>query len=45
MASVDGEYIGPLEEADCRRIVDDVKAGRPVLESKQLRHRKAAGSQ
>jgi NADH-quinone oxidoreductase subunit E len=44
MASVDGEYVGPLEEADCRQIVEDVKAGRPVLEAKQLRRRKAAGS-
>jgi NADH-quinone oxidoreductase subunit E len=44
MASVDGEYVGPLEEADCARIVEDVKAGRPVLEAKQLRKRKAAGS-
>jgi NADH-quinone oxidoreductase subunit E len=44
MASVDGEYVGPLEEADCARIVEDVKAGRPVLEAKQLRHRKAAGT-
>ena len=44
MASVDGEYVGPLEEADCRQIVEDVKAGRPVLEAKQLRKRKTAGS-
>jgi NADH-quinone oxidoreductase subunit E len=44
MASVDGEYVGPLVEADCRTIVDDVKAGRPVLEAKQLRRRKAAGT-
>jgi NADH:ubiquinone oxidoreductase subunit E len=44
MASIDGEYVGPLEEDDCRRIVEDVKAGRPVLEAKQLRHRKAAGT-
>jgi NADH-quinone oxidoreductase subunit E len=44
MASVDGEYVGPLELDDCTKIVDDVKAGRPVLEAKQLRHRKAAGS-
>jgi NADH-quinone oxidoreductase subunit E len=44
MASVDGEYVGPLEEADCAQIVADVKAGRPVLEAKQLRRRKAAGS-
>jgi NADH-quinone oxidoreductase subunit E len=44
MASVDGEYVGPLEESDCARIVEDVKAGRPVLENKQLRNLKAAGS-
>jgi len=44
MASVDGEYLGPLEETDCARIVEDVKAGRPVLEAKQLGKRKAAGS-
>ena len=44
MASVDGEYVGPLEPADCRTIVDDVKAGREVLPAKQLRRRKAAGA-
>jgi NADH-quinone oxidoreductase subunit E len=43
MASVDGEYVGPLELADCRAIVDDVRAGREVLPDKQLRKRKAAG--
>jgi NADH-quinone oxidoreductase subunit E len=43
MASVDGEYLGPLDESDCARIVEDVKAGRPVLEGKQLRRRRAAG--
>ena len=42
MASVDGEYIGPLELADCRTIVDDVKTGREVLPGKQLRRRKIA---
>jgi NADH-quinone oxidoreductase subunit E len=42
MASVDGEYIGPLELADCRTIVDDVKAGREVLPAKQLKRRKIA---
>ena len=41
MASVNGEYVGPLAEADCRTIVDDLLAGRPVLEAKQLRFRKA----
>jgi NADH-quinone oxidoreductase subunit E len=44
MASVDGEYVGPLTEDDCRQIVEDVKAGRPVLESKQLRKRKTANA-
>ncbi len=44
MASVNGEYVGPLETADCRTIVDDCLAGKPVLESKQLRFRKAAGT-
>ncbi len=44
MASVDGEYVGPLEPEDCRTIVDDVLAGRPPLEAKQLRKRKVAGS-
>ncbi len=42
MASVDGEYVGPLVAEDCATIVSDVKAGRPVLEEKQLRLRKAA---
>ncbi|HEX2411029.1 MAG TPA: NAD(P)H-dependent oxidoreductase subunit E [Solirubrobacteraceae bacterium] len=42
MASVDGEYVGPLEETDCARIVDDVKAGREVLPDKQLKRRKIA---
>src|ERR671916_1640124 len=40
MASVDGEYVGPLEAEDCARIVDDVRAGRDVLPDKQLRKRK-----
>ena len=42
MASVDGEYVGPLETEDCGRIVDDVKAGREVLPDKQLKRRKIA---
>ncbi len=42
MASVDGEYVGPLEAGDCRTIVDDVLAGRPPLEAKQLRRRPVA---
>ena len=42
MASVNGEYGGPLEKADCARIVEDVKAGREVLPDKQLRRRPVA---
>jgi len=44
MASVDGEYVGPLDAVDCRLIVEDVKAGRPVLRDKQLRRRKTAAT-
>jgi NADH-quinone oxidoreductase subunit E len=40
MASVNGEYIGPLEPEDALTIVQDLQAGRPVLPDKQLRHRK-----
>jgi NADH-quinone oxidoreductase subunit E len=43
MASVNGEYVGPLVDEDCDAIVGDCKAGRPVLEHKQLRFRRAAG--
>jgi NADH:ubiquinone oxidoreductase subunit E len=42
MASVDGVYVGPLTEDDVEFIREDVKAGRPVLEPKQLAKRKAA---
>jgi len=42
MASIDGEYVGPLVEEDCRTIIDDLIAGRPPLEAKQLRHRPSA---
>jgi NADH-quinone oxidoreductase subunit E len=42
MASVDGVYVGPLTKDDCRTIAEDVKAGRPVLESKQLAKRPVA---
>jgi NADH-quinone oxidoreductase subunit E len=40
MASVDGEYVGPLDTEDAGRIVEDLRAGRPVLEHKQLRYRR-----
>jgi NADH-quinone oxidoreductase subunit E len=41
MASVNGEFVGPLELEDARRIVDDLKAGRPVLPEKQIRYRRS----
>jgi NADH:ubiquinone oxidoreductase subunit E len=42
MASVDGEYIGPLDSDDVPTIFDDLRAGRPVLAAKQLRYRRCA---
>src|SRR5919198_553580 len=42
MASVDGVYVGPLEPADARAILDDLSAGRPVLADKQLLRRPVA---
>jgi NADH-quinone oxidoreductase subunit E len=42
MASVNGEYVGPLELDDARQIVEDLRAGRPVLRDKQLRYRRSA---
>jgi NADH:ubiquinone oxidoreductase subunit E len=42
MASVDGEYVGPLSSEDAEHILDDLRAGRPVLEHKQLRYRACA---
>ena len=42
MASVNGEYVGPLELDDAVRIVEDLHAGRAVLEHKQLRYRRSA---
>jgi NADH:ubiquinone oxidoreductase subunit E len=44
MASVDGEYVGPLTAEDTDQIVADLEAGRTVLEHKQLRYRRSAGS-
>jgi NADH-quinone oxidoreductase subunit E len=41
MASVDGEYIGPLVPEDTEQIVADLREGRPVLEAKQLRFRRS----
>jgi NADH-quinone oxidoreductase subunit E len=42
MASVDGVYVGPLQSEDVPRLLDDVRAGRPVLEEKQLTRRACA---
>jgi NADH-quinone oxidoreductase subunit E len=42
MASVNGEYVGPLDLADAERIVEDLRTGGPVLEHKQLRYRRSA---
>jgi NADH:ubiquinone oxidoreductase subunit E len=42
MASVDGEYVGPLEPDDCAQIIEDLRANRPVLSQKQLRNRPTA---
>jgi NADH-quinone oxidoreductase subunit E len=42
MASVDGEYLGPLDGEDAERVMADLEAGRPVLPDKQLRFRKCA---
>jgi NADH:ubiquinone oxidoreductase subunit E len=42
MASVDGVYVGPLAVADVPQLLDDVRAGRPVLPEKQLARRLVA---
>jgi NADH:ubiquinone oxidoreductase subunit E len=42
MASVNGEYVGPLIDEDAAKIVEDLRARRPVLAAKQLRHRRSA---
>jgi NADH-quinone oxidoreductase subunit E len=42
MASVNGEYVGPLLLEDCEQIALDLEADRPVLEHKQLRFRRCA---
>jgi NADH-quinone oxidoreductase subunit E len=41
MASVNGEYVGPLGVADAAQIVEDLRAGRPVLPDKQIRYRRS----
>jgi NADH:ubiquinone oxidoreductase subunit E len=44
LATVDGVYVGPLTKEDCRTLAEDVKAGRPVLEDKQLAKRPVANT-
>jgi NADH-quinone oxidoreductase subunit E len=42
MASVDGVYVGPLSLTDVPQLLDDVRAGRPILPEKQLAIRPSA---
>jgi NADH-quinone oxidoreductase subunit E len=42
MASVDGVYVGPLTSADVPLLLEDLRAGRPVLADKQLARRPVA---
>ena len=42
MASVNGEYVGPLTTGDCKVIVGELLEGREVLPGKQLRKRPLA---
>jgi NADH:ubiquinone oxidoreductase subunit E len=42
MASVDGVYVGPLTPEDVPQLLEDARAGRPVLPDKQLARRRCA---
>ena len=42
MASVNGEFVGPLEPADAEQLIADLKEGREVLPDKQLSRRACA---
>jgi NADH:ubiquinone oxidoreductase subunit E len=42
MASIDGVFVGPLALEDVPRLLEDIRAGRPVLPEKQLSRRKVA---
>jgi NADH-quinone oxidoreductase subunit E len=44
MASVNGVYVGPLDEADCTTLVEDCRAGRDPLPDKQLVKRPIAAT-
>ncbi len=45
MASVDGVYVGPLSIEDVPALLEDVRAGRPVLPDKQLAKRVCADAE
>jgi len=45
MASVDGVYVGPLSTEDVPALLEDVRAGRPVLPDKQLAKRVCADTE
>jgi NADH-quinone oxidoreductase subunit E len=45
MASVDGVYVGPLSIDDVPQLLEDVRAGRPVLPDKQLAKRACADAE
>jgi NADH-quinone oxidoreductase subunit E len=45
MASVDGVYVGPLSVKDVPQLLEDVRAGLPVLPEKQLARRACADTE
>jgi NADH-quinone oxidoreductase subunit E len=45
MASVNGVYVGPLSTDDVPQLLDDLRAGRPVLAEKQLSRRACADAE
>ena len=45
MASVNGTYVGPLSVEDIPQLLDDIRAGRPVLPDKQLADRPCADTE
>jgi NADH-quinone oxidoreductase subunit E len=44
MASVNGEYVGPLEVEDAPRIIEALRTHQPVLPEKQIRYRRTVDS-
>jgi NADH:ubiquinone oxidoreductase subunit E len=43
MVSIDERYFGPLEDADAKTIIDQLRAGQDVMPEKALSKRQAAG--